>query len=206
MTYENAHILVDKALEETKLDYLDLVLIHSPYGGPDNRKGAWRALLESVEAGKIRSIGVSNFGVHHLDELKSYIKELEDERGAGKGGVISVGQWELHPWLTRPDIVKWCQENEVAIQAYCPIVRGQRFGDPKIAAFAKKYGKTEAQIMLRWSLQRGYVPLIKTVSKERMVENSDLYDFELTQQEVDDMATDDYSPCAWDPTVEPLEK
>ncbi|KAJ3464173.1 hypothetical protein MRS44_008959 [Fusarium solani] len=176
--YENAHKLVDIALEETKLDYLDLVLIHAPYGGPDARK----------------------------DELEEYIKELEAERGEGKGGVISVGQWEVHPWLTRPDIVKWCQDRNIAVEAYCPIVRGERFGEPKIKALAEKYGKTEAQILLRWSLQRGLVPLVKSVTPSRILENTQLYDFELTAEEVEDVATTDYSPCAWDPTVETLDK
>lgn len=207
LNYENAHKLVDIALDETKLDYLDLVLIHAPYGGSENRKGAWKALVECVEAGKVRSLGISNYGVHHLDELEKHIKELEEERGGkGKGGVISVGQWEVHPWLTRPDIVKWCNERNIAVEAYCPIVRGQRFGEPKIKALAEKYGKTEAQILLRWSLQRGYVPLVKSVTPSRIKENAGLYDFELTKEEAEDIATDEYSVCAWDPTVEPLEK
>jgi diketogulonate reductase-like aldo/keto reductase len=207
LSYENTVKLVEIALEETKLEYLDLVLIHSPYGGPENRKGAWKALVELVEAGKVRSIGVSNYGVHHLDELEQYIKQLESERGGpGKGGVISVGQWEVHPWLTRPDIVKWCTDRNIAVEAYCPIVRGQRFGEPKITALADKYGKTPAQILLRWSLQRGLVPLVKSVTPSRILENAQLYDFELTEEEVEDIATKDYSPCAWDPTVEPLEK
>lgn len=199
--------LVEQALSETKLDYLDLVLIHSPYGGSQNRKDAWRALVDSVAAGKIRSIGVSNYGVHHLDELESYISELETQRGGpGTGGVISVGQWEIHPWLTRSDIVKWCRDRDIAIQAYCPIVRGQRFGEPAVKKLAEKYGKTEAQVLLRWSLQRGYVPLIKSATPSRIAENAALYDFELTEEEVESLATDDYSPCAWDPTVEPLGK
>lgn len=150
---------------------------------------------------------MSNFGVHHLGELKAYIKELEQERGGpGKGGVISVGQYELHPWLTRPDIVKWCQDNGVVIEAYSPIVRATRFGDPKIVALAKKYGKTEAQILLRWSLQQGFVPLVKTATKSRLAENAALFDFELTEEEVKEITTKDYSPCCWDPAVEPLEK
>lgn len=204
--YENTLKLVDMALDETKLGYLDLVLIHSPYGGVESRKGAWRALVESVDAGKVRSIGVSNYGVHHLDELEQYMRELEAQRGPGRGGVLSVGQWEVHPWLTRPDIVRWCRERGVAVQAYCPIVRGERFGEPKVQALAARYGKTEAQIMLRWSLQRGYVPLVKSVTPSRIAENADVFGFELTEDEVEDMATGDYSPCAWDPTVEPLDK
>ncbi|KAG6006735.1 hypothetical protein E4U21_006720 [Claviceps maximensis] len=207
LSYDNTVHLVNAALQDTKLDYLDLVLIHSPYGGSQNRNGAWRALVELVDAGKVRSIGVSNYGVHHLQELEKYIRTLESQRGGpGKGGVISVGQWELHPWLTRPDIVEWCRARNIAVQAYCPLVRGERWGHPKIRAVADKYGKTEAQILLRWSLQRGYVPLVKSVTPSRIAENADIFDFELTEEEVDGLATDEYSPVAWDPTVEPLEK
>ena len=129
-------------------------LIHAPYGGKEGRTGAWRALVESQQAGKIRSLGVSNFGVHHLNELESYIKELENQNGKGKGGEISVGQWELHPWLTRPDIVDWCQQRGVICEAYCPIVRGEKSEDPTLQSLAKKHGKTPAQILLRWSLQK----------------------------------------------------
>lgn len=183
------------------------MLIHAPYGGPENRKGSWKALVECVEAGKVRSIGVSNYGIHHLEELEEYIKQLEEERGGkGKGGVISVGQWELHPWLTRPDIVKWCEDRSIIIEAYCPIVRGERFGEPKVKALAEKYGKSEAQILLRWSLQRGYVPLVKTNTPARVSENADFFDFELTEAEMEDLRTDEYKPCAWDPTVETIEK
>lgn len=204
--YDNTHTLVDRALEQTKLDYLDLVLIHSPYGGPENRKGAWKALVECVDAGKVRSIGISNYGVHHLEELEAYIKELEAERGEGKGGVISVGQWEVHPWLMRSDITSWCEKRGIVVQAYSPIVRGQRLDEPSVKALAQKYGKTGAQILVRWSLQKGFVPLVKTLTPSRLTENLDVLDFELTQAEVDDLSTDQYSPCAWDPTVEPLEK
>ncbi|KAG5998478.1 hypothetical protein E4U52_008069 [Claviceps spartinae] len=208
LSYDNTIYLVNTALQDTKLDYLDLVLIHSPYGGTQNRLGAWKALVELVEAGKVRSIGVSNYGVHHLDELEQYIQALEKERGGpGKGGVISVGQWELHPWLTRPDIVQWCRERDIAIQAYSPIARGERWGkSPQVTAAAEKYGKTEAQILLRWSLQRGYVPLVKSVTPSRIAENAAIFDFELTESEVAEIATDEYITVAWDPTVEPLEK
>ncbi|KAM4062674.1 aldo/keto reductase family protein [Hirsutella rhossiliensis] len=206
--YETTLKLVDMALAVTKLGYLDLVLIHSPYGGAENRKGAWRALVESVDAGKVRSIGVSNYGVHHLDELEQYMRELQAQRGGGPGGggVLSVGQWEVHPWLTRLDIVRWCRERGVAVEAYCPIVRGERFGDPKVKALADRHGKTEAQVLLRWSLQQGYVPLVKSVTPSRIAENAAVFDFELSEAEVEGLATGDYSPCAWDPTVEPLDK
>lgn len=129
-------------------------LIHAPYGGKDARNGSWKALVEAQQAGKIRSLGVSNYGVHHLDELESYIKELESENGGGRGGEISVGQWELHPWLARPDIVKWCKKRSVILEAYCPIVRGERFGEPILQQIATKHNKTPAQVLIRWSMQK----------------------------------------------------
>ncbi|PHH61610.1 hypothetical protein CDD81_8125 [Ophiocordyceps australis] len=203
--YDSTHHLVDVALSETQLGYLDLVLIHSPYGGPEARRGAWRALVECVDAGKVRSLGVSNYGVQHLNELEAYMGELEAQR-KGAGGVLSVGQWELHPWLNRDDIVKWCRARNVAVQAYCPLVRGERFGDDKLVAVANKYAKTEAQILLRWSLQKGYAPLVKSVTPSRIAENADIFDFELSDDDVKSLETGQYLPCAWDPTVETLDK
>ncbi|KAM7194468.1 NADP-dependent oxidoreductase domain containing protein [Naviculisporaceae sp. PSN 640] len=198
---------VAKTLEVTNLGYIDLMLIHAPYGGSEARKGAWKALVEAVEEGKIRSIGVSNYGVHHLDELEGHIKELEEERGGkGKGGVISVGQWEIHPWMNRDSIVQWCSKRNVAVQAYCPVVRGERWGEPVVKKLAEKYGVTEAQVLIRWSLQKGYVPLPKSVTPERIRENALVYGFELTQEEVDELTTKEYVSVAWDPTVEPLDK
>lgn len=133
-------------------------LIHAPYGGKDARNGSWKALVEAQKAGKIRSIGVSNYGVHHLDELESYIRQLESELGKGEGGEISVGQWELHPWLARPDIVEWCQKRGIILEAYSPLVRGQRSDEPVLQAIVKRYNKTPAQVLIRWSLQKVLTP------------------------------------------------
>ncbi|MCJ1470884.1 hypothetical protein MMC07_009531 [Pseudocyphellaria aurata] len=176
-------------------------LIHAPYGGKEARTGAWRALVEAQREGKIRSLGVSNYGVHHLDELEAYIQELEQKHGEGRGGKISVGQWELHPWLARPDIVEWCQKRGIILQAYSPLVRGQRFNEPSLQQLVKKYSKTAAQILLRWSLQKGFVPLPKSATHSRILENADVFDFALTPQEVATLQTKDYSPCTWDPTT-----
>ena len=153
MSYETAKKHIDNTLQITGFDYVDLYLLHSPYGGKENRIGAWKALVEGVQAGKIRSIGVSNYGVHHLDELEAWIKETEEKEGKGKGGVISVNQVELHPWLARPDIVEWCKKRGVLCEAYCPIVRATRNDDPLVKPLAQKYNKTPSQILLRWSLQ-----------------------------------------------------
>jgi diketogulonate reductase-like aldo/keto reductase len=116
MNYNDATKSVDSTLRRTGLEYIDLYLLHSPYGGKGGRLGAWKALAEAVDAGKVRSIGVSNFGVHHLEELEEYIKAEEAVKGKGKAGVLSVNQVELHPWLARPDIVKWCKDRGVLLE------------------------------------------------------------------------------------------
>merc|ERR1712054_223312 len=106
----------------------------------------------------------------------------------------------------RPDIVKWCNERDIAVEAYCPTVRAERHDDPKVQELAKKHGKTPAQILLRWSVQRGYVPLVKSVTPSRIEENAGIFDFALTDEEVEYLRTDEYSVCSWDPTVKPLEE
>jgi diketogulonate reductase-like aldo/keto reductase len=205
--YDAAKAQVLETLQQSGLEYVDLMLLHAPYGGPESRKGAWKALVEAQEEGKIRSLGISNYGVHHLDELEVHIKELESERGgAGKGGVISVGQWELHPWLARRDIVEWCEKRGVVLEAYSPLVRGKRADDKVLIGLGEKYGKTHAQILLRWSLQNGFVPLPKSVTLSRIEENADIFDFELTEEELKSLDMGGtYQPCAWDPSVSKLE-
>ncbi|PQE30455.1 Aldo keto reductase protein [Rutstroemia sp. NJR-2017a WRK4] len=206
LSYTNTVSQISKTLQETGLEYIDLMLIHAPYGGSEARKGAWKALVEAQEEGKIRSLGVSNYGVHHLEELEGHIRELEEERGGkGKGGVISVGQWELHPWLPRPDITTWCRARNIILEAYSPLVRGERLDSELLQPLAKKYQKTPAQILLRWSLQKGFVPLPKSVTPSRIKENADVYDFELTEEEMKGLETGEYAPCCWDPTKAGLE-
>lgn len=206
LSYQNTKDQVDKTLEITGLGYIDLMLLHTPYGSSQARKDAWRALVEAVEEGKVRHIGVSNYGVHHLDELEQHIKELESERGGkGKGGVLSVGQWEIHPWLARNDIVEWARKRGVVIEAYSPLVRGERWGEPILKKLAEKYGKTEAQILIRWSLEKGYIPLPKSVTPERIKQNADVYDFSLTPEDVKELETTEYKPVCWDPTVTPID-
>ncbi|MCJ1485010.1 hypothetical protein MMC06_005183 [Schaereria dolodes] len=201
MGYEDTKASIESSFKQTGLDYIDLYLIHAPYGGRAARLGSWRALIEAQKAGKIRSLGVSNYGVHHLDELEAYITELEVEHGKGKGGEISVGQWEVHPWLQRRDIVDWCNERGVVVEAYCPLVRGKRFEEPALQKLAKTYKKTPAQVLVRWSLQKGFVPLPKSVTHSRIEENANVYDFELSDEDIKTLDTNEYSPCAWDPTT-----
>ncbi|OJD40462.1 alcohol dehydrogenase [Diplodia corticola] len=201
MSYESAKADVEATLQETGLDYIDLYLVHAPYGGREARLGAWKALVEAVEAGSVRSIGVSNYGVHHLEELEAWIKETEDKRGKGKGGVLSVNQVELHPWLARDDIVQWCRQRGVLMEAYCPLVRATKNDDPLLVSLASKHAKTSAQVLLRWGLQKGFVILPKTVTLSRIEENANIFDFKLDAEDMKSLETGAYAPCAWDPTV-----
>lgn len=176
--YEGTKKSVNSSLEKLGLAYIDLVLLHSPYGGSELRKGSWKALVEAVDEGKVRSIGVSNYGLHHLEQLEQHMKELETGHGGtlGSGGVLSVGQWESHPWCVRSDIEAWCKERGVIFEAYSPLARGFRMKDKTLKAVANRCGKTPAQVLIRWSLQRGLVPLPKSNKKPRIKANVDVFE------------------------------
>lgn len=133
-------------LSKLNLRILLSILIHAPYGGKEARLGSWRALVEAQKAGKTRSIGVSNYGIHHLEELEEYIE-------GGGGGEISVGQYELHPWLDHSDIVEWCRSRGIVVEAYSPLAHGSRLREPVLRRIGEKYKKTPAQVLIRWSLQ-----------------------------------------------------
>ncbi|KAH7361526.1 aldo/keto reductase, partial [Plectosphaerella cucumerina] len=205
INYDDTKKQVAKTLAETGLGHIDLMLLHCPYGGSEGRRGAWRALVEAQEAGHVRSIGVSNYGVHHLEQLEKHIAELEAERGPGKGGKINVAQYEIHPWCPRDEIVAWLRARDVVVEAYSPLVRGERWGEPALRALAEKHGRTEAQVLLRWSLQKGYVPLPKSVTPERIRQNTDVFGFELSDEDMKTLVTTEYAPVCWDPTVSPME-
>ncbi|EAW09954.1 aldo/keto reductase family protein [Aspergillus clavatus NRRL 1] len=196
MGYERTRRAIDSSLREAGTEYFDLILIHAPYGGKDGRLGSWRALVEAQQAGKTRSIGVSNYGVHHLNELEEYIT-------AGEGrGKIDVGQYELHPWLDRTDIVDWLKKRGVVIEAYSPLAHGYWLDEPVLKTLGEKYGKSAAQVMIRWSLQKGFVPLPKSVTPSRIQENADVFDFQLSEEDMQALNTGEYSPTDWDPTVD----
>lgn len=195
MGYEKSKKAIQSSLADTGVDYFDLFLIHAPYGGKEARNGTWRALVEAQKEGTIRSIGVSNYGVHHLDELKAYID-------SGVGGKIDVGQWEIHPWLPRDDIVEWAKKNDVVVQAWSPLVRSERADEPVLGELSKKHGKSWAQVLIKWSLQKGYVPLPKSVTPKRIEQNADVFDFELDDEDMKALHfPDSYQPCSWDPTT-----
>ncbi|PWY87474.1 aldo-keto reductase [Aspergillus heteromorphus CBS 117.55] len=195
MGYDRTKRAIESSLREAQQEYFDLILLHAPYGGKEARLGSWKALVEAQKAGKTRSIGVSNYGIHHLDELEAYIQ-------SGGGGKIDVGQYELHPWLDHSDIVEWLQKRNVVVQAYSPLAHGTRMGERVLKDLGAKYGKSPAQIMIRWGLQKGFVPLPKSVTPSRIQENAEVFDFELDEDDMKALQTGEYSPTDWDPTLD----
>lgn len=136
---------INESLQNCGLGYLDLYLIHAPYGDRESRLGQWKAIEEYVLASKIRAAGVSNYGIHHLQELLDSNPTVRPV----------VNQVELHPWLCRKDLVQFCESHDIALEAYSPLTRGMFLGDQTLASVAKQYSKSPAQILIRWGLQHG---------------------------------------------------
>ncbi|KAI0790822.1 Aldo/keto reductase [Abortiporus biennis] len=165
------HESVDKSLKALGFEYIDLYLIHSPPSGTENRLAKWKSLIEAKTAGKVRSIGVSNYNVHHLEEIKNAGLELP-----------SVNQIEIHPFCQQRPIVEYCKANGIVVEAYCPVIRG-KLDHPLIVELAEKYKRDPAQILLRWSLQQGLVPLVRSSQPQRIASNAALYDFVLEKED-----------------------
>lgn len=173
-----------ESLKKLDTGYVDLYLIHSPTAGKNI--DSYKAMLKLKDQGLIRSVGVSNFGVHHLNEME-------------KAGLPTpaVNQIELNPFWRLDDIVNYCVEKGIAPMGYCPLFRGQKNGDPTLIEIANRYGKTVPQVLLRWSLQKNYVTIPKTSRKERIVENADVFDFVLSEGDMkilDNMPTEQCAP------------
>jgi diketogulonate reductase-like aldo/keto reductase len=172
------------------LDYIDQYLLHAPLGGKVLE--CYDLLLEYQRNGKIKTVGVSNFGVKHLEAIKHSGRPLPQ-----------VNQIELHPWCTNEDIVKWCRENNVALVAYCPLARTQYFNDSLLNELCKKYNKTQSQILVRWSLQMGFIPIPKTSKINRLIENANVFDFEIDPSDMARMRElgKEKKNVDWDPTI-----
>jgi 2,5-diketo-D-gluconate reductase A len=166
--YDSAKGALQSSLDKFGLDYLDLYLIHSPAKCEKKRLESWQALSEAKDAGKIRSIGVSNFG-------RSHIKHMLDNSDVKP----VVNQIEVHPFLPRDDLVNMCQENDILIESYSPLARGNKLEDERVQAIATKHGKTSAQILLNWNASRGNVVLPKSMNPSRIESNAQIFDFEL---------------------------
>jgi 2,5-diketo-D-gluconate reductase A len=173
---DDARKAFDETLDALGFDYIDLFLIHWPlptrYGG--DYVSTWQTLEEFYRDGRARSIGLSNFQPHH-------IRRLHEEC------VIppALNQIELHPYLTQGDVRAFCAEHQIAIEAWSPIAQGKVLDDPTIVSIAKRVNKTAAQVVLRWHIERGDIVFPKSVTPARIKENIDIFDFELSGDDVE---------------------
>ncbi|GMF01588.1 unnamed protein product [Ambrosiozyma monospora] len=196
--YEKTKKAIELSLEKAKsIGYIDLLLVHSPQSDYEKRHGTWIALQEAVESGKVKSIGVSNYGIKHIKELLAY-PDLKIKP--------ALDQIELHPWLTRSELVEYLQKEGIAIEAYSPLGNGKKVNDPALEPFAKKYNKTNAQILIAWSLARGFIVLPKTVTESRLLPNLESVDVKLSEEDVKKLdALDEHFVTCWDPIEYPLD-
>lgn len=169
--YEPTFAGIDASLERLGMDYVDLYLVHWPK--PDHTVETWRAMEEIQAIDKARAIGVSNFLTHHLDLLLENANVLP-----------SINQIQFHPHLQSPDLVEYCNERGIVVEAWGPLKQGLIMGDPELSAMAASRGVTVPQVVLRWMLQRGIVAIPKSVTPSRIAENTDLYGFELSAGEM----------------------
>ncbi|KAG6916335.1 hypothetical protein DXG01_007318 [Tephrocybe rancida] len=178
---------VQSSLKKLDLGYIDLYLIHSGHGGKAVRLQTYRTLLEFAGPAKpLRSIGVSNYGVKHLEEIREAglptptVNQIQVLiHSASNRTALIVAPFKLHPFCQQKPIVEYCRAHGIAIQAYCPLLRGD-FSNPVIQEVAKEVNKTPAQVLSRWSIQKGFVPLPKSSDPARVISNADIYDFELS--------------------------
>jgi len=173
---DDARRAFDSSLKALGTDYVDLFLIHWPlptrYGG--DFVSTWRTLEEFYTEGQARSIGVSNFQPHHLRRIHT------------EGEITpAVDQIEVNPYLTQDEVRQFCAEHQIAVEAWSPLGRGSVLGDPTIDDIARRYGKTPAQVVLRWHIERGDIIFPKSVTAARIRENAGIFDFELAPEDVE---------------------
>eukprot|EP00884_Botryococcus_braunii_P003136 jgi/Botrbrau1/12823/Bobra.20_1s0013.2 len=187
--YDDARAATVNSLKRLDMDYADLILLHSPGSSPRSRRAAWETLEALQAEGKVRSIGVSNFGIPHLESMLKYAKV-----------VPAVNQIELSPFLQRQELAKYCQTKGIVVEAYSPLCKAKKLKDPTVMKVAERNKVTPAQVLIRWSLQKGYVPLPKSVNPQRIETNFDVFSFELSPLDMNALdALEEGYITGWDP-------
>ena len=169
--YERTLAAFSRSRARLGLEYVDLYLVHWPQPGLTGE--TWRALEELLASGETRAIGVSNFGPSHFRELS-----------ATANVPPAVDQFEFHPGMQRPDVVRYCRENAVTMQAWSPLMRGGAGREPVLREIGERHGKSPAQVALRWILQQGLTTIPKSVHEDRIAQNADVFDFQLGAEEM----------------------
>ena len=172
--YDSTLRAFDASRAKLRSDYIDLYLIHWPLKGL--RGDTWKALQRLLEDKACRAIGVSNYTTRHLDELL-----------ATSPIVPAVNQIEFNPFLYRKELMDYCQSRNIAVEAYCPLSRARKLDDPRLQEIARRVEKTPAQVAIRWALQHDLVVIPKSVHRERIIENSQVFDFELSSADMSDL-------------------
>jgi diketogulonate reductase-like aldo/keto reductase len=185
-----AKAAIDTSLSKLQTSYVDLLLLHAP-GEPKLRAETWKALEELHHSGVLKSIGVSNFGQDHLEKLAQTAEVTP-----------AVNQIEIHPWCQRTELVNYCKEKGIVVQAYSPLAKANKLTDPLVTAIAARHGKTTttAQVLIAWSLQKGLVTLPKSVHPERIVQNLAAHDLVLSSEDMNQLdSLEEYYVTGWDP-------
>jgi diketogulonate reductase-like aldo/keto reductase len=164
-------VAFEESLERLGADYVDLYLVHWPVVGRSQE--TWQVMEEIYQSGRAKAIGVSNYLVHHLDDLLPNTQT-----------VPTVNQIEFHPCLVQPDLLAYCQDHKIQVQAWSPLMVGQILSEPAVQKLADKHQKTPAQIVLRWDLQHQEVTIPKSVHANRLAENTQIFDFELSEADM----------------------
>jgi diketogulonate reductase-like aldo/keto reductase len=189
--YDSALRAFDASLKRLGLEYIDLYLLHWPVHR--KRLESWRALEQLLGDGRVRAIGVSNFMVRHLDELLAHAKV-----------VPAVNQIEVSPFLQQREVRAACEKHGIAVEAYSPLTKGARLRHPVVVSVAERIKRSPAQVLLRWGLQHGLIVLPKSTHAERIRENSALFDFELSAEEMSRLdALEEGLVTGWDPRSAP---
>ena len=187
--YNRALEAFEESLEDLGLEYVDLYLIHWPV--QTLRMESWRALEKLQVEGKCRAIGVSNYMIDHLTDLLAISPVMP-----------AVNQVEFSPFLYQKDLLEFCRSNNIQLESYSPLTKGHMLDDARLSEVARKYSKSTAQILIRWTLQKDVIVIPKSSRKEKIRENADVFDFEISSEDMDRLdALHENMRVSWDPTT-----